>query len=224
MARRVILIVCVTLAFCLNVSADTLKLRSGKTVQGKIVEQDDRKILLDVGLDSPITYYLDEVTDIFRDTASVDVAVQKNGPSINPPAENPNQLRADKAEQEGLEFIGRGEMDRGVALLREALQLDPRANRHLNLGSILIGNGISFQKNGKPDDAVKVFEEAEAELQKAIRLFDPDGETTFISQAYSLLGEIYANALNDKVKAKTYYEKSLSFYENPVAKRGLAGL
>jgi tetratricopeptide (TPR) repeat protein len=209
-----------TLAFSFDVSADTLKLKSGKVVHGKIVERNSRTIQLDVGLDFPITYYIDEVVDVSQEeeiplppVAAKDI-----------PVANPNETKADSVEQEGLSLIDQGQVDQGVDLLREAVRLDPRGNRQLNLGSILIGNGISLQKDGRSAEAAKIFQEAESELQQAIKLFDPDEETMFLSEAYNLLGDIYANALDDKSKARQYYQKSLTFYENPAAKRGLAVL
>jgi len=205
--------------------ADRLTLKSGKVVEGKIVERTDQAIQLDVGLDFPITYYTDEIKDIAQSPAGAsDKSSSPSSPARLSAADDSTESKADQVEQQGLDLIDQGQVDQGVKLLHEAIGLDPQANRHLNLGAILIGNGVALQKQGKSDEALKDFQEAESELQQAIKTFDPNGETTFISEAYNLLGEMYANALHDKIKAKTYFEKSLSFYDNPAAKRGIESL
>ncbi len=200
--------------------ADTLTLKSGKVIQGKIVERNSRTIQLDIGLDFPITYYTDEIKDVSETPA----AQSPSSVPLKIPVVNLNVGKADQLEQQGLVAIDEGKMDEGLGLLQEALRLDPQGSRHLNFGMVLLGNGVSLQKQGKTEEALKILRESESEIQHALKLFDPDGETTFISQAYNLLGEMYANAFNDKAKAKTFYEKSLSFYDNPAARRGLAAL
>jgi tetratricopeptide (TPR) repeat protein len=219
---RIFLVLLTVLFYSPLAPADTLKLKSGKTVHGKIVERTSTALQMDVGLDFPITYYLDEIKEISPDAAVTPTSSQK--PSVAAPVVDAQEGQADKMEQEGLTLIDEGQMDQGLERLRQAIRLDARANRHLNLGSILLGNGVSLQKQGKSDEALKIFKEAETELQQAIKDFNPDEETTFISEAYNLLGEMYANALQDKDKAKAFYKKSLSFYENPAAERALKNL
>jgi len=219
MIYRIVLVLLIVTCASLSVQADTLKLKSGKVVQGKIIERNSRSLSLDVGLEFPITYYIDEITAISKDSDPVPVPAVQTVAVVNP-----NISKADKTEREGLELIDQGQMASGLALLRDAIRLDARGNRYLNLGSILVGNGVSLQREGKSQEALETFKEAEVQIQQSLKLFNPDQETTFISEAYNVLGEMYANALNDKAKAKAYYEKSLSFYENPAAKRGLDGL
>jgi tetratricopeptide (TPR) repeat protein len=202
--------------------AETITLKSGKVVEGKIVDRDSRSIQLDVGLDFPITYYLDEIKTISEAPSKPAAAPSVSGSTLA--ASDEQAHKADDIEQQGLGLIDDGHMDQGVKLLREAIKIDPQANRYLNLGSILFGNGVALQKQGQSDEAAQTFKEAEDQLQQAIKRFDPNGETTFLSEAYNLLGAIYANGFNDKTKAKAFYEKSLSFYDNPEAKRGLAAL
>jgi tetratricopeptide (TPR) repeat protein len=221
MVRRIVPILLMVFVFSSHSwAADTIKLKSGKSVQGKIVERDSRMILIDVGLDVPITYYLDEISEVLEDSS---VKAQSPSPSKGPVV-NPDKARADTIEQQGLAAVEQGDTQGGLIFLREALRLDPQASRYLNLGMILFGNAVSLQKQGKSDEAIAIFREAEKEIQQALKLFDPKGETTFISQAYNLLGEMYANAFNDKSKAQSFYEKSLSFFDNPAARRGLQSL
>jgi tetratricopeptide (TPR) repeat protein len=214
----IVLVLLALLGFSCNAHAETVKLKSGKTVQGKIVERDKKTIQLDVGLDFPITYYLDEIQDISPDKPPAAAAAASKS------SVSSQETAADQKEQQGLELIDRGQMDEGLALLREAVRMDSAANRHLNLGSILMGNGVSLQKQGKAGEAAKIFHEAESEIQEAIKKFDAQEETMFISEAYNMLGAIYANGLSDQAKAKAFYKKSLSFYDNPAAQRGLQNL
>jgi len=225
MIRKIFLVPLVFFVVLPGASAETLRLKSGKTVQGKIVERNEHSIQLDVGLGFPITYYTDEIKDISEDTPEAAVAAAPSQlPSSSRPTDNPKERKADELEQKGLTLMDQGQMDEGLELLRQAVVENPQASRHLNLGSMLLGNGVALQKQGKSDEALKLFQEAESHIQESIKGFDPNGETTFISDAYNLLGEMYADAFNDKAKAKIYFQKSLSFYENAAAKRGLAEL
>lgn len=203
--------------FLLNLpiaKAETIILGSGRTVHGKVLERTDKTIKIDVGLDFPITYYLDEVDRVETDTPSQ----QGTKP------EQSQEDDADALELQGLDLIDEGQMDQGLELLRKATALDPKPNRHLNLGAILSGNGVAAFKDGRKDEAFAVFKEAQAELDQAIDLFDPKKEITFLSQAYYLLGEMHAQAFGNPAKAREYYQNSISLYENPAAQRGLKAL
>lgn len=194
--------------------SETLILESGRTVHGKVLERTDKTIKIDVGLDFPITYYLDEVDRVENDSP----------PQQDAKPERSQEDDANALELQGLELIDQEKMNEGIELLRKAIGLDPKPNRHLNLGAILSGNGIAMFKEGRKDEAVVLFKEAEGELNKAIDLFDPKKESTFLSQAYYLLGELYAQALSDPDKAREYYQKSLLLFENPAAQRGLKAI
>ncbi len=197
--------------------SDSIILKSGKKVQGTIEARTDKFIQVNVGLDFPITYYLDEVKDIVSDQNSVD-SKQTKPPSVD------IVQQADDLEQQGLSAIDDGRMDEGLALLRKAVALHPRANRHLNLGTILSGNGVALFKKGLKAEAAVVFKDSERELQEAVKLFDPKTESIFLSQAYFLLGELYAQGMQDQKEARKFYQKSISFYPNSAAERGLKAL
>lgn len=194
--------------------AETLILESGRTVHGKVLERTEKTIRIDVGLDFPITYYLDEVDRVETDSP----AEQGTKP------ERSQEDDANALELQGLEFIDQNKMVDGIELLRKAIEMDPKPNRHLNLGAILSGNGIALFKEGRKYEAAVIFKEAESELNKAIGLFDPKKESTFLSQAYYLLGELHAQAFGNPEKAREYYQKSLLLFENPAAQRGLKAI
>ena len=205
-----------------DVWPDTVKLKSGKIVHGIIRERNSRLIQLDAGLGFPITYYLDEIQDVVEDDQGPSDDTSSAPASLK--ASNEKAGKADQMEQQGLAMIDEGKMDEGLALLRQAIGADPKAIRHFSLGGILFGNGVALSKQGDKDASLKIFREAQEEIQKATAMFDPGEERTLLSQAYYMLGEMHANAFDDKSKAKEFYEKSLSFYANPEAQRALDGL
>lgn len=219
LGTKIILIFFIFLLACPLASPETLKLKSGKIVHGKILNRSERSIELDVGLDFPITYYSDEILEITEDKSAVSTAEDTTIPKINPKIS-----QADGLEQKGLSLIENGDMNGGLALIRQAIAVDPQGNRHLNLGGILFGNAVSLFKDDKKDEAMPMFREAEKEIQEAIKLFNPDEETILLSQAYDMLGEMYAKAFDDKAKAREFYKKSLSFYGNPQAEDALKAL
>ena len=198
--------------------ADTLILKSGKTVHGTIRSRTAKSIQMDVGLDFPITYYPDEVKDVVLDNQI------NEADHIDKPASVKNAAQADAFEQQGLDLIEAGKMDEGIVLMQKAIALDPKANRHLNLGTVLSGNGVALIKKGDKKAAVKTFKRSEEEIKNAIKMFDPKQESILLSHAYYLLGEMYAQGYENPAGAKKYYEKSILFYSNPAAERGLQAL
>lgn len=205
--NKIVAMVLIALLTCPNVWSDTIKLKSGKIVHGTIRERNSRLVELDVGLDFPITYYVDEIQEVIADDqkASADT---DSGVLVSKSNSDAGVGKADEIEQQGLALIDDGKMNDGVVLLRQAVTLDSTASRHFSLGGILFGNGVALSKEGQKDEALKVFQEAQKEILEAARMFDPDSERTLLSQAYYLLGEMHANALNDQSKAKEYYEKN----------------
>lgn len=206
--------VCVFLFSCpTNVRGETIHLKSGKSVEGSITQRTEKYILVDAGLGFPITYYLDEIKQIEGESAVSQSQAQVSA-----------EKEADLLEQKGLDFIEEGRMEEGLVALQKAVELSPRANRHLNLGSILFGNGVSLFKQDQKKKALTVFKQAQVELSKAIELFDEKTDGMFLSQAYFMMGEMSAQGFENKKNARTFYEKSISFYPNPSAERGLKEL
>lgn len=193
-----------------DIFAETILLKSGKSIEGVIKEQTDKAILLDVGLSVPITYYLDEIKQIIADKTPQTQNFQFS-----------HSQQADALEQKGLSLIERGELPEGIVMLRQAVELSPDANRYLNLGAILFGNGVAFFKQGNKQEALKTFRESQQALESAIELFNQDTQPMFLAQAYLMLGEMQAQGFEDKEAARRLYEQSLSFYPNPAAERSL---
>ncbi|MFC1752713.1 toxin-antitoxin system YwqK family antitoxin [Thermoproteota archaeon] len=63
-SKRAILSLVIIHLFLIPVSADTIVLKSGKTIEGKITERTDEKIQIDIGIGIPVTYYLNEIESI----------------------------------------------------------------------------------------------------------------------------------------------------------------
>ncbi len=195
------------------VQAETIKLHSGQTVEGKILKQNKNSVLVDAGVDTPLTYFRDEIKEILPD------------PSPPAPVQDPQvRAQADALEANAVELIDQDKMDQGLELIRQAIALDPSAQRHLNYGSILFGNGVALYKKGDLDQGKKVLRQSEEQLNKAIAGFNKDTEAAFIAQAYFLLGEMHANAFADIAKAKEHYSKAVFLSDHDGAKSALAKL
>ena len=132
--------------------------------------------------------------------------------------------QADDLEDQGAQAIDDGDMDHGLKLMSSAIALDPTPSRYMNYGSILFGNGVSVFKDSDPKQGITTLRQAEAQLLKAIALFNPNKDQVYLSQCYFLLGEMYNNAFKDKFKAKTYYQKAADLSDYTGAKDALSKL
>ena len=63
MILRMALTVLMVFVSVSTASAEVLKFKSGKTLEGKVVEETDTYIKLDTGIGIPLTYYKDELVD-----------------------------------------------------------------------------------------------------------------------------------------------------------------
>ncbi len=210
MLNNVILFLCFSLVLCLPVQAENIRLKSGQTVSAKLLKEETDSILVDAGIGTPVTYFRDEIIEILPDDVAKPVVLA--GP------------QADALEAKGLEFIDADKMDQGLNMIKQAIELDPTPIRYMNYGSILFGNGVELFKKGQIDDAKKTLKACEEQLQKAIAGFDKTKDNAFLAQSYFLLGEMHNNAFADPLKAKTYYERALSYFDHDGAKAALAKL
>ena len=189
---------------------EVIQLKSGQNVQGKILHRDKDSVQVDVGIETPVTYFFDEIKQILPDQqAPLTTAV-------------PLSRQADQLEDQAVEFIDEDKMEEGLKLMKKAMDVDPKPMRHMNYGSILFGNGVADFKAGRQPQAVEILHQAEDQLNQAISGFNPKKEGVFLAQAYFLLGEMYLNAFGDKEKSKTFYQKALTYYDHEGAKAALA--
>lgn len=188
--------------------AEVIFLKSGKHVEGKILKEDKNAVVIDVGVDIPVTYYKDEIKGMEKDMPYDPLAVR----------------HADELEARAVELIDAGELSQGMDMMRQALILAPTAQRHMNYGSVLFGNGVKLFKDDKKEQGRQTLRLAEDELNKAAASFDKGKDAFFIAQCFYLLGEMYANAFDDKARARDYYQEALDLADHPGAKKALSTL
>ena len=129
--------------------------------------------------------------------------------------------QADALEDKATEAIDEGQITQGLDLMVQAIRLDPSSLRFMNYGSVLFGNGVAAFKESGPQKGTEILREAEAQLHKAIEGFDPNKDQVYLSQCYFLLGEMYRNAFDDKMKAREYYQKAASLNDYTGARDAL---
>ncbi len=209
---------CVPLIFILlpfsSSHAAVLELNSGRKIEGKIMSQDKDAVVLDTGIDTPVTYYRDEISNIIPDAENEGLV-----PGDLPVDDIHTQ--ADKIENEAVALIDGGEAQKGLQLMLKAIEVDPTPARRMNYASILFGNGVSLFKDGKQEQGTAILRRSEEQLLKAIAGFDKNTDGLYLSQCYYLLGEMYLNAFADTAKAKTYYQKAVTAYDHPAAAAAL---
>ncbi len=208
---KAFLIVPVFLVLAFPAKAETIKLKSGQTIHAKVLKEDKDSIVVDAGIDTPVTYFLDEIKEILPDE-------ELPAPPVDPKI----GAAADVLESQALDLIDAQKMEEGLALMRQAIAQDPNPTRYMNYGSVLFGNGVELFKNGLEDQGKKVLRQSEEQLNKAIAGFDKTRDNLFLSQAYFLLGEMYRNAFGDPAKAKELYTQCLAFADHDGAKAALA--
>lgn len=191
-----------------NGAAEVIFLKSGAHVEGKILKEDKKTVVIDAGVDVPVTYFRDEIKSIEKDLPFDPLATR----------------HADELEAKAVELIDANQMSQGLDLMRQALILGPTAQRHMNYGSILFGNGVLLFKEDKKEQGRNALRQAEEELNKAIGGFDKDKDAFFMAQCFYLLGEMYANAFEDKVKAKDYYQEAVDLAAHAGAQKALTKL
>lgn len=194
------------------VQAEVIRLKSGQKVEGKILKVEKDRILVDAGIEMPVTYFKDEIKEVLPD------------PPTDAAALNDQMAQADRLEAKAVELIDENRMDQGLELIKQALTIYPTPHRHMNYGSILFGNGVELYKKERQDEGKAILKQSEEELKKAIQGFDPAKEGLFIAQAYFLLGEMYKNAFADSAQAKEFYQKSVSLADHDGAKSALSKL
>ncbi len=140
------------------------------------------------------------------------------------PLSSPDEERrfqADQFEAKVAQAIDENNISQGLDLMSKAVSLDPSGMRHMTYGSLLFGNGVSVFKEGDKAQGQRILRQAEAQLHKAIQLFDVNKDQAYLSQCYFLLGEMHLNAFGDKIKAKQYYQKAVNLSDYTGAKESL---
>lgn len=192
--------------------AETIILKSGKSVEGKIIEKTDKRIKIEIS-EIPITYYIENIESI-------------DGKKINIPALNPHVSAAPSQDQEIVDIKEKKDFvydkgahpgplyeayrlgnDKGLMYMSNAdyLSAIKEFKRCIEMISTeptaYINLGLVYKKIGKPQEAVKF-------LETAISI-DPED-----SEIYYNLGNVYAELLKNNEEAEKYYLKAIQKDEN----------
>lgn len=122
-----------------------------------------------------------------------------------------NEGEANALESRGIMLVAADRIDEGLALMKQAVQLEPRnALRHMNYGSILMAKGKALFESGDAVSSSLAFKEAEEELSQALKLFKNDPKDRISrGNCYALLGDISLYGFGKPDQALGYYRQSL---------------
>jgi len=199
-----ILILALFSAFFMPAYAETLVLKSGKTVEGRIVEKNDKYIKLDI-VGIPVTYYLNDIESIDGQKITPAQAIEaleekKEAPVIKekiklePPLEKKNLSLGEVKEaqeyfQKGSNYFREKKYEEAIVEFEKALKIDP------NFAEGYYGLGYAYCYKNQSEASLQYF-------QKAIEL-SPNYTDAYnaMGYAYSTLGK-YDESIN-------YYLKTL---------------
>lgn len=200
--KRIIIFLPVFLIVISCVFAETILLKSGKTIDGKIVEKTDKYIKIDFdGI--PLTYYFEDIQSI--DGQLLDNYTYLSSKHLKPSVEK-NQ-DAITSYGLGIDSMVAGQPNNGIAYFKKALQIDPNfAMAHAAIGLAYV--------------SLKKYAQAEPHLKKAVEL-DPDNPS--MAEIYVCLGMNYFDA-----KGKDYLEfdeiaKSIPLFKKAIQLRPYSG-
>ncbi len=168
-----------------SVSAETIILKSGERIEGKIIEKTDQYVRIEIIKGVPVTYWFDEVE-----------RVEEEAPP--PPQGAVPELPLDRSETEKYlteagQYYLNEKYEEALFSLKKAVELDPNNPDHY------VDLGIVYYYLGR-------FEEAISSLQNALTL-QPD-----MPDVYLCLGIIYDYA-GFSEKAKETLFKSLEQFK-----------
>lgn len=190
----VLVIIFVSLLIVADLSlvfAETLILKSGSQVQGKIIEKTDQYIKIEVE-GAAFSYTLDEIERVEEDVPSL---TQENVPQAS--LESPS---IEKYTSEARQYYLNGEYENALSSLKKAIELDP------NQTNLFASLGVLYYHLGNSEDAISSFEKA-----LSFKSADPI--------VYLCLWVVYDSAGRQEeskenlIKAVEYYkEKDLGYY------------
>lgn len=226
MGKKIIIIIFVCLLCVAAVKnlaqAETILFKSGKFINGTIVERTDKYIKVDV-YGVTLTYYLDEIKTIFEKRAglvyldglkdAIDLKFQEGKSTLAKTAEimplrdlslaaikviddEENNLISQESAVyflKGLFYCGDNKGDEGIDNFLKAIEAEPEYELfYVYLGATYIG--------------VEKFQDAIATLQKALAI-NPDS-----AEANHFLGALYVH-LDRRPEGIAYLEKSIPLYQ-----------
>jgi len=214
------------LSFSIFVFCETIVLKSGRTVEGKILEKTDKYIKVDIeGI--PITYYLDDIESI-NGAKEVSSSVNKNNFAGIPEKTSnvKNEYTPESVTHEifsilpsgneaylillnkGMVCLHQGNYDQAIAEFNKAIELNSRLPHAYN------NRGIAYWRKGNYDQAL-------ADFTKSIEI-SPNNATSYVGRG-SVYGDKgnYDQAISDFNKAidldpniaDTYYNRGSIYHD-----------
>lgn len=117
--KLISLILVICLQFSVSAFAETIVLKSGEIVEGKLIEKTDKYIKIDFqGV--PLTYFLDEIQSVDK------VDIQS---ATIPNKKVDIQETADSAYQKGENYMSQQNFDEAIIEFSKAIKLDPRSDK-----------------------------------------------------------------------------------------------
>ncbi len=200
-------------------ASDAEKTSSGQGNQA-LPEQDSENKMDDQaepaeikGVQPPKAQDIEEIKPAIQPKPEIKMLEPPSDSTIQEPlSPDPKSSDANKTGNQGITLIQEGKMNEGLALMKKATELTPEdPGWHMNYGSMLYSQGSSLLKGGSLDESLPLIKEAEKELVLAAQLFEGQkGQNISAGQCYFLLGDIYYYVLEDKMKAKDFYVKSVT--------------
>lgn len=148
------LVLLLTALLCLPASifAETIVLKSGNTVEGKIIEKTDKYIKINFeGV--PITYYLNEiesVTGTNQDLSSKkEIELFQGNNSIS-------NKTAEGYLQSGIACYQKGDLPQAISDLTKAIEINP------NFAQAYYNRGIAYYSSNKFDEAIRDYDKSQS--------------------------------------------------------------
>jgi tetratricopeptide (TPR) repeat protein len=188
------------LSFPVCIFAETIVLKSGKTIEAKIIQKTDKEIALDFS-GALMTYTLDEIESINGKRAQI------YQPNINTQEEKKDISASHAVLNKGLDYLDRKMYDDAIAEFNKAIEINP------DYTDAYYNRGLSNAKKGNLDQAI-------SDYSKAIEINPNDADTYFNrGLAYHKKNQ-FDQAISDYTKSiqinphvgDTHYNRALDYY------------
>lgn len=229
--KSIVLMLAICLCFPVLIFAETIILKSGETVEGKLLEKTDEYIKIDFqGV--PLTYFIDEVNTIDgkpANASSGEVAIEILNPGYTKPPDESNNVEISPESDiqdimKKLEYYySTRDFDKAIELGEAALKKTTDRNLlgeiNYSLSSNYLEKGIDAYSKNKDDSFYKLSIQF---AKKALEVF-PDSW-----QALGNIGTVYFNmkdwqqAIYYLTQAEKYIDKSDPSYASLELTRNFA--
>lgn len=177
-----------------SVSAETIILKSGKRIEGKIIEKTDQYIRIEIIEGVPVTYWLNEVERVEEEAPPTPQGAVPELPL--------DRSAIEEYINEASRYYLEGKYEDAISSLNKVIELDPYNE---DISDFYVDLGILYYYLDRPKEAISSF-------QKAISLKSDN------SDAYLFMGIVY-DSIRQKTEAKENLSKALElFKEEPDVK------